>query len=227
MAVLDERDVGLVVADDAEHVLRPAARRQTLGLPKRRGGFLDAAALRQHDAGKRVEQREIPAIARGVEGGRRLGDVLANDGGVADLLVAEAQLVVGQADGLGIVRELGLTQRAAEQRDGARLVASGERNAAVEAPERGKEGGGKVVARIRRPSQRRRRLRHIVAQQPGFRQRAAQADFVFALEAGGFQRLREHADRVGMLAAFERRSCAGQRRLKGDGDHRREYTTVR
>jgi hypothetical protein len=28
-------------------------------------------------------------------------------------------------------------------------------------------------------------------------------------------------------AAFKSRSGAGQRRLKGDGDHRREYTTVR
>jgi hypothetical protein len=30
-----------------------------------------------------------------------------------------------------------------------------------------------------------------------------------------------------MLATLQSGPCAGQRRLKGDGDHRTEYTTVR
>ena len=226
--MLKQRDVRLVVADDAEHVLRLHRRRKALGLTERGRGFFDASALRQHDTRQRVEQREIAAVARGMQRRRRLRDVLADDRRVADLLVAEPELVVREADGFGIVRQLGLAQRAAEQRDRARLVALGKRDAAMQPPERREERGRKIVARrIGRPSKRRGRLRDVVAHQPGLGERASEADFVFVLEPGGLQRLREHADRVGMPAALQRRSRARQRRLKGDGDHGREYTTPR
>ena len=50
MAMLKQRDVRLIVRDDAEHVLRMHRRRKPLGLPERRHGLLDAAALREsHD----------------------------------------------------------------------------------------------------------------------------------------------------------------------------------
>lgn len=98
----------------------------------------------------------------------------------------------------------------------------------MEAPEGGKQRRRKIVAwKIRRTPESRRGLRHLVGQQPGFRERAAQADFVLAFEARALQCLREHADRLRMLTVFERRSCVRQRRLKGDGDHAREHTTVR
>ena len=228
VAMLNQRDVRLVVADDAEHVLRLHRRREALGLTKRRHRLFDAPALREHDARQRVEQREVAPIARGVKRRRGLGDVLADDGRVADLLVAEAELVVREADGFGIVRLLGVTQRAAEQRDRARLVAFGKRDAAVKPPECREQRGRKIVARrVGRPAERGRRLRDVVAHQPGFGERASQAELVLVFEPRRLQRLREHADRVGMTAALQCRSRARQRRLKGDGDHRREYTTVR
>ena len=121
--------------DDAEHVLRLHRRGKALGLPQRGDGFLDAAALRQHDAGQRVQEGEVAPIAGGVQRRRGLRDVLADDRRVADLLVAEPELVVREADRLGVVRLLRVPQRAAEQRDGARLVAFRKRDAAVKPPE--------------------------------------------------------------------------------------------
>ena len=222
VTVLNQRDVGLVVTDDAENVLSLNGGGEPFGLTERRDGFFNPPPpLGQHDARQRVEERQIPPIARGMQRGRGLGDVLANDRRVAHLLVTESQLIMREADGLGVVRKLGLAKRPADQRDGARLVALGERNAAVPAPARGEQRRRKVVARgIGRTSQCGRRLRDIVGLQPGLGERAPQADFVVALEAGHLERLREHANHFGVLAAL-------QRRLKGDGDHRGEYTTVR
>ena len=54
----------------------------------------------------------MAAVAGGVQRGRGLGDVLADDRDVADLAVALAELVVGEADGARVVRGLGLLQRA-------------------------------------------------------------------------------------------------------------------
>ena len=60
--------------------------------------------------------------------------MLANDARVADLLVAERELVVREADRAGVVRELGMLERARVQRDGARLFAARERDATVQPP---------------------------------------------------------------------------------------------
>ena len=79
--------------------------------------------------------REVAAIARGVQRGRGLGDVLAHDRHVADLAIAEAEVEVGETDGARVVRALGLLERPAVQGDGARLLAARERDAAVRAPE--------------------------------------------------------------------------------------------
>ena len=78
----------------------------------------------------------MPPVAGGVQRRRGLGDVLADDRGVADLPVAVAELVVGEADGARIVRQLRLLQRAAVQRDGARLFAARKRDASVQPPQR-------------------------------------------------------------------------------------------
>jgi hypothetical protein len=101
---------------------------------------------------QRVEQREIAPVAGGVQRRRRLGDVLADDGGVADLLVAEPELVVREADGSESCAS-SLAKRAAEQRDRARLVALRKRDASVQRARGGEERGRQIVAGIgRRPS---------------------------------------------------------------------------
>ena len=66
-----------------------------------------------------MDEREVAAIAGGVQRRCGFGQVLADDARVADLLVAERQLVVREADRARVVRELGVLQRAGVQRDGA------------------------------------------------------------------------------------------------------------
>ena len=78
----------------------------------------------------------MAAVAGRVQRRGGLGDVLAHDGDVADLAVALAELVVGQADAARIVGDLGLLQRAAVQRDRARLIAARRRQPAVQPPQR-------------------------------------------------------------------------------------------
>ena len=99
-----------------------------------------------------MHHREVPPIAGGVERRRGLRDVLADDGRVADLPVAEAELVVGEADGARIVRALGRLQGFGEERDAARRFAAGGGQAAVHAPEVGQPGGIQPLPRFgRRP----------------------------------------------------------------------------
>ena len=121
VAMLHQRDVRLVAADGREHVAGLDHQGETLGLPQRRHRLVEASVLRERHARQRMDDREVPPVAGGVKGGRGLRDVLAHDRCVADLAVAEAQLVVRQADRAGIVGALRLLERAARKampRDG-------------------------------------------------------------------------------------------------------------
>ena len=121
-------------------------RREPLGLTERGHRLVVAAELGERDAGERVHQREVPAIAGGVQRGRGLRDVLADDRDVADLAIALAELVVGEADAARVVRGLRVLQRAPVQRDGARLIAARRRQAAVQPPQRRDAPGADGVA---------------------------------------------------------------------------------
>ena len=81
----------------------------------------------------------MPPIAGGVQGRRGFGDVLAHDGGVADLPVALSEIEVGEADGARVVGDFGLLQRAIVQRDRPRLFASRKRDASVQTPQIGEQ----------------------------------------------------------------------------------------
>ncbi len=61
-----------------------------------------------------MEEREVTAIAGGVQRRSRFRDVFTDDRAVADLFVAETELVVREADGFGIVCLLGVSQRATQ-----------------------------------------------------------------------------------------------------------------
>ena len=98
VTMLNQGDVCLVVADDAEHVVGLRGRGEPFGLSKRCACFFDASALCQHGPRQRVHEGQIAAVAGGMQRRRRLRDVLADDGGVADLFVAEPKLVMGQPD---------------------------------------------------------------------------------------------------------------------------------
>ena len=66
--------------------------------------------------------------------GSRFRDVLAQDREIADLPIALAELVVGQADAGRVVGGLRVLQRPDEQADGARLIAARGRETAVQPP---------------------------------------------------------------------------------------------
>ncbi len=117
----------------------PRAGDLTFGQLKRGGGLVIAAGLREDHSRDRMHEPEVAAVAGGVQGCSRFAGVLAHDGGVADLAIAERQLVVGESDGARVVGELRLLQGAAVERDRARLLAAGVSHAAVEAPQRGEE----------------------------------------------------------------------------------------
>ena len=78
-----------------------------------------------------MDQREVTTVASGMEGGGGLSDVLAHDGVVADLAVAQSQLVVGETDGARVVGDLRLLERPSVERNRARLLAAGIGNAPV------------------------------------------------------------------------------------------------
>src|SRR4026207_530700 len=87
-----------------------------------------------------MHHREMTSITGGVEGGGRLGDVLANDRHLADVAIAEPELVVSQADRPRIVRAFSLPERLGKKGAPARVCAAGPRQASVHPPQVRKTG---------------------------------------------------------------------------------------
>ena len=219
------RDVRLVAADERQHVVGLDGGGQLLGLAQRGHRLVVAARLRERDAEQRVAQREVAPIAGGVERRDRLADLLADDRRVADLPVADAQLVVREADGARVVRELGLLQRAAVERDRARLVAAARRQPAVQPPQRRQPRGRDPLAEhVRRPAEHGRRLLHVVPEQPGLGHRASRSELVLAAQRRERERLREPFDRLRASAALERGRGACHQWLQGLGGHGESIT---
>ena len=193
---------------------------EPLGLPQRRHRLVVAPELRQRDARERVHEREVPAIAGGVQRRGGLGDVLADDRDVADLPVALPELVVREADAARVVRGLRVLQRAAVQRDRARLIAARRGQAAVQPPERREPAGGDGVAEgVGRPAERGGGLVEIVLQQPRFGERRADGELVVARQRRRAERGRQQLRGFGAAAALERGAGARQQRLQGGGRH--------
>ena len=125
VAVLHQRDVRLVAAHRAEHVAA-----STIKAPGARPGgarhrLVEAPFLRERDPGERMHHREVATIAGRVQADAAAADVLADDRRVADLAIAETELVVGEPDGARVVRALRLLQRSRQERDAARRLAAG------------------------------------------------------------------------------------------------------
>ena len=80
-------DVGLVVDDSGKDVVGRNRHRESFALPECRGCFIDASGLRQQDRRQGMHEREMSAIAGRVQGRRGFRQVIADDAGVADLLV--------------------------------------------------------------------------------------------------------------------------------------------
>ncbi len=133
--VLDQRHVCLVAAHRREDVPGLHHQRQPLGMPQRGHRLVESPFLRVGDAREGMDHREMAAVPGGVQRGGGLGDVLADDSGVADLPVAEPQLVVREADGAGVVGPLGQVQGAGEKSNPAGGLVAGHRDPAVEPPQ--------------------------------------------------------------------------------------------
>jgi hypothetical protein len=167
----------------------------------------------------------MTAVAGGVQGGGRLGNVFADDRDVADLSIALAELVVGQPDAARFVRRLGVFQRARVHGDRARLIAACRRQASVQAPERRDPPGGHVVAeRVGGAAERAGRLVEVVLQERGLGLHRADGQLFVARERGRAQRRCQHLRGFRPAAALERGAGAYQERLQRRGRHGRSLT---
>ena len=81
-----------------------------------------------------MDHRQVASIAGGVQRGRSLGDVFPDDGQLADLAVAQAKLIMGEADRARLVGALRMVLGFREEGDAARWLAAGNSQAAMHAP---------------------------------------------------------------------------------------------
>ena len=223
VAVLHQCDVGLVAAHGGQHVAGVA--RAAPAAPPARSAVIASSSrplLGQRDSRQRVHHREVARVSGGVKGGSGLREVVAHDGGVADLAIAEPELVVGEADGAGIVGPLGLRQRPRQKSNAAGGLAAGGRQPAMHAPEIGQAGGVQSLARLGRAAERLGSLAHVVLQQPGLRQGAADPQLVPRPETDVSAVSRGAEAAVAPCTALERRLRLSRKDRRGHG---REYTS--
>jgi hypothetical protein len=215
VTMLKQHHVGLVAADGREDVVRLHQRGEALRLPQRRHRLVVAPELRERNAGERVDEREMTAIAGGVQGRGRLGNVLAHDRDVADLPVALPELVVREADAAGVVRGFRLLQRAPCMRDRARLIAARRREPSVQAPERGDAPAGDGVAeRVRGAAERAGGLVEIVLQQRRFGLHRPDGELSRRASSDERSAGASICDGFRAAPAFERGAGANQKRLE-------------
>ena len=160
-----------------------------------------------------MHHHEMATIAGGMQRGRGFGDVLADDGHVADLAIALTEIEMGEADGAGVVRHFRLLECAVVESDGPRLFAARERDPAVQAPQVGMQRLRQIIA-IRGAAKGRSGLCKIALQEVRFSKHDANTQLVFARQRGRrSQQRRKQFDRGSGLAAFERRGGSGDDRL--------------
>ena len=226
ITVTNQRDVGLVAIDRRQHVVGLQQGRHAFSLAQCGIGLVIAPGLGQHDRRQRVHHGEMATIPGGMQGRRGLGDVFAHNRHVADLAVTLAEIEMGEADGAGVMRNLGLLERPVVQRNGARLLTAGKGDAAVQPPEIGmqhlRQG---FTNRVWGAAQDRSGLCKIPLQEVRFSQHDANGQLVVAGQRRGCaEQRREQIDRRCRLAAFEGGIGAGDYRLQRCVGHFAQYT---
>ena len=98
VAMLHQRNVRLVVHDSRKHIVGGDCHRETLALSQRSGGLVRSTSLGKEYGGQRVHEREMTPVTDSMERRRGFRQVLADDPGITDLLVAECQLVMRETD---------------------------------------------------------------------------------------------------------------------------------
>jgi hypothetical protein len=151
-----------------------------------------------------------------VQRGGGFGNVLAHNGHVADLAVTLPKIEVSQPDRAGIVRNLGLLQRAVVQGNRPGLLASGKGDPAVQAPEVGVQDLGQVFAnRVGGASQHRSGLCKIPLQEVRFSQHDANRQLVVSRQRGwGAQQRGQQIDGRGRMTALKGGIGASDDRLQ-------------
>ncbi|MNC88794.1 hypothetical protein D3C83_46530 [compost metagenome] len=94
-----ERDVCLVMDDPGEHIVGMNRHGEPFALPQRGARFVRTARLRQEHGREGMHEREMPPVARRMQRRGGFRQMLAHDSRIADLLVAEGQLVMREPDG--------------------------------------------------------------------------------------------------------------------------------
>jgi hypothetical protein len=150
-----------------------------------------------------MHHRQMAPIARRMQGRCGARDVFTDDGDVADLAVAQAELVVGQADGAGIVRALGLFQRLGQEGDAARRLAARNCQPAVHAPQVRKPNRIHALASLGRRAEGLGRLPKVVFEQPGLGQRTPDVDLVIARQARLPERAQQERRGFGAVPLLE------------------------
>jgi hypothetical protein len=167
-----------------------------------------------------MHERQVATVAGGEQRRGGLGQVLADDRGVAHLPVALGQLEAGETDRARVMSGLGVFQRSSVEGNCARLIAARRREAAVQPPQcRQASSGNRVSEGIGRPAQRGRGLIEIVLEQPGLCQRRADGELVFACQPGPDRR-GQQLHRFRPASTFEGGGSARQKCLQGRGRHR-------
>ena len=182
----NERHIGLIVDDAREHIVGLNRHGQSFALPERACRLLAAPRLREQYRRQPMDERQVAAIAGRVQCRRSLGEVLAHDPGVADLLVAEREFIVSEPYRPGIVGKLGMLEGSHVQRDRPRLLTASERDPPVKTPERRQPRvGHRLLYRIRCAAEYGGGLGQVVLQQAGFSQRGADRHVVLSTERVG------------------------------------------
>jgi hypothetical protein len=216
----DQPEIGMVVRDAGHHVVGANGRRQAFGLAEGHRRLLDSACLSQEHARQPVDERQVALVARGVQRGGRLGQVFPEDARVANLPVAQRQLVVRQSDRPRVARQLREFERAGVEGDRARLVPLAEREPAVQPPQRRHRGVGQLfLERFRGAAQRQRGLAEVVGQQIALGEADANRDLVVPGKAARSVQGLEGLNGLQPAPALERRARAGQRGLHSRRGH--------
>jgi len=146
----------------------------------------------------------VTSIASGMEGRGRLGDVFANDRHVADMAIAETELVVGKADGSRVVGPFRLPQRFGEKCDAAGGFTAGDCEPAVHPPQLRKTGRIESLSSFGRLPKRLSCATHVVLKQPRFGKGAPDLDLLVAVQTWLPHRPDEDRGRLDPGASFER-----------------------
>jgi hypothetical protein len=226
MPVLHQRDVRLSAADRRHDIPRIDSERKAFGLPQRRQCLVETAFLSQGHTGNAVDHRQLTPIAGGMERGGRLRQVLADDGGVADVVVADGELVMHESDGAGLVRAFGRCKGLAEQGDAARRFTACSRKPAVHSPDVGETRRLQAFARFRRPTEGFGRLPDVILEEVGLGQRASDLNLLVTGQPGAAESAGEQRRGVSATTLSERLNCLGVGVWRTHGGEYTSYTAV-